>query len=308
VDQTKAKTGAAIQAAAERPITARRMRTRNLAMTQRHWLRGDAYATAFFNALSAVFPHGEAFMIESLRPWQARVPGKLADDVRAFIEQEAAHSREHAGMNRALISAGYDMVPLDRAIRGFVGLFANSGEITKLGATMCIEHITAVVGAELLSNSAHLEGADPELHKLWLWHSVEEVEHKAVAFDVWMFATRSWSPFRRWITRSALMVAVTASFFVNRTRGQVELLRQDGMGWRTALPNLLRHGFAKDAIGRQVLRPWAKFLTPGFHPWQIDDHALIAQGETMIAALAPPSSEPPVEVEQPRPAVARKAA
>ena len=273
-------------AAPQRAMTSRKMRARNLA-AQRHWLDGDAYRTAFFNALSAVFPVGEAFMIESVRPWQKELTGQLAEDVRTFIEQEASHSREHAGMNRAIIGAGYDITALDKAIRQFVNFFSNSSSTTKVGATMCIEHITAIVAAEIIKNDHHLRGADTEMHKLWLWHAIEEVEHKAVAFDVWMHATRNWSGFRRWITRSAMMVSVSFTFFVNRTRGQVELMRQDGVGWRAALPGLLRSGFRKGGIGRNVLRPWAHFLKPGFHPWDIDDHALIAKGEATVAATQP---------------------
>ena len=73
----------------------RKFRARNLHQAGRHCVRGDACATAFFNALSAVFPVGEAFMIEALKPWRDRVPEPLASDVAAFIVQEAAHTREH---------------------------------------------------------------------------------------------------------------------------------------------------------------------------------------------------------------------
>lgn len=274
-------------------LVARKMRNRNIAVTERHWLGGDPYATAFFNALSAVFPRGEAFMIESLHPWQQRVPAELARDVRTFIEQEAAHSREHAELNRALIRSGYDIAPLDRAIRQFVDFFSGASEITRLGATMCIEHLTAIVAAEMLENPEHLDGCEDDVRKLWLWHGIEEVEHKAVAFDVWMWATRDWSAARRYATRSAMMCAVSVSFFINRTRGQIELLRQDGVGWKQALPRMLRYGFGKGGIGRNILRPWARFLKPGFHPWHIDDHALIAKGEAMIAALEAVETEAP---------------
>jgi uncharacterized protein len=283
-----AERGAA-DAAATPSLSARKVFARNLEVQHRHWVRGDPHATAFFNALSAVFPVGEAFMIESLRPWQDRVPAELAADVRTFIEQEAGHSREHAGMNRALIRAGYDIAPLDKVIRSFVKFFSSTSETTRLGATMCIEHMTAIVAAELLANPHHLEGAEPEMHRVWLWHGVEEVEHKAVAFDVWMYATRDWSGLRRWATRSAMLVGVSASFFVNRTRGQLELMRQDGEGWLSALPKLMRYGFGKGGIGRAVLKPWARFLKPGFHPWQIDDRALITKGEAIVAAMQPES-------------------
>lgn len=276
-------------------MTARKMRNRNLAITARHWLGGDPYATAFYNALSAVFPRGEAFMIESLKPWASRVPDGLAADVKIFIEQEAAHSREHASMNRALIRAGYDIAPLDRAIRQFVEFFGRTDALTRLGATMCIEHLTAIVAAEMLADPRHLQGCEPDIRKLLLWHGIEEIEHKAVAFDVWMWATRDWSAARRWATRSAMITAVSISFFINRTRGQVELLRQDGIGWTQALPQMLRYGFGKGGIGRRILRPWAHFLKPGFHPWQIDDHALIAKGEAMIAAMESDAPAPSAE-------------
>lgn len=112
-------------------------------------------------------------------------------------------------MNRALIRAGYDIEPLDNAIRQFVEFFGRTSDLTKLGATMCIEHITAIVAAEMIADHRHLEGSDEEMRKLWLWHGIEEIEHKAVAFDVWMYVTRDWSPFRRWITRSAMITAVS---------------------------------------------------------------------------------------------------
>jgi uncharacterized protein len=294
------------QQSAKHRIFPRKMRTRDLDAGGRHWLGGDPHATAFFNALSAVFPRGESFMIESLRPWQERVPGQLADDVKNFIQQEAAHSREHASMNRALIRSGYDITALDRAIRKFVEFFSGTSELTKLGATMCIEHLTAIVASEMIADPRHLEGCDPEMRKLWIWHGIEEIEHKAVAFDVWMYATREWSPLRRWITRTSMISAVSFTFFINRTRGQIELLRQDGFGGRTALLRQLHYGFKTGGIGRRILKPWARFLKPGFHPWDIDDHALIATGEAILAELAP--APVPARVAKPAPVVIAKAA
>ncbi|WP_374612940.1 metal-dependent hydrolase [Sphingorhabdus sp.] len=254
-------------------------------LNRRHWVRDDMFATAFLNALSVVFPRGEAFMIEALHPWRDRTDGQLQRDIATFIEQEAAHSREHVGFNKAIIEAGYDIDALDRAIKQFVSFFSGCGEVTKLGATMCIEHLTAIVAAEILKNRKHLEGTDLELRKLWLWHAIEEVEHKAVAFDVWMFATREWSGVRRWFTRSALLLAVSISFFINRTRGQVELLNQDGLAKPNAWWLCIRKGFAKGAIGRNVMGPWLEFFRPGFHPNHIDDRELLVRGENMLAAI-----------------------
>lgn len=267
-------------------IVSRAFRCVGNGATARHWVRGDPYATAFFNALSAVFPQGETFMIRSMVPWAERVPPSLAREVRGFIEQEAGHAREHVAVNRGMIEAGYDVDPLERRIKAFVRLFDNASDIVKLSATMCFEHFTAIVAAEILKNDHHLEGADEDLRELWLWHGIEEVEHKGVAFDVWQYATREWNPVKRWVWRSFFMVAITASFFINRTLGQVELLRQDGVGFWTAMPGILRHGFSNGGIARNVTKPWLSFFRPGFHPWDIDDRLLIAEGEATLATAA----------------------
>ena len=82
-----------------------------------------------------------------------------------------------------------------------------------------------------------------------------------------------------------MISAVSFTFLLNRTRGQVELMRQDGVRWRTALPRLIQYGFGKAGIGRAILKPWAQFLRPGFHPWDIDDRHLIDKGEAILAAM-----------------------
>ena len=82
------------------------------------------------------------------------------------------------------------------------------------------------------------------------------------------------------------MLLITLSFFINRTLGQIELLRQDGIGFSKALRCIIRTGFAKGRIGRNVLKPWAAFFRPGFHPWDKDDRLLLAEGEAMLATMA----------------------
>lgn len=286
MDATLYSQNKAVPADARPSIVPRNFAVPHGAVKERHWVRGDPCATAFFNALSAVFPHGETFMIRSMVPWEGQVPPELAGQVRAFIQQEAGHSREHVAMNKGLIDAGYDIEPLDRRIRGFVRLFEDASDMVKLTATMCIEHFTAIIASELLANRHHLAGTDDEVRELWLWHAIEEVEHKGVAYDVWKHASKNWDPIRRWLWRSVFMLAITASFFVNRTLGQIELLRQDGYGFWWSLKNTMRAGFGKGGIARNILGHWASFFRPGFHPWDIDDRLLLAQGEAELAVMS----------------------
>src|SRR3546814_7703639 len=73
----------------------------------RWWLNGDPVATAFYNSMSAIFPKGEAFFIDSVRAFRDGAPPQLVADINAFIRQEATHSREHVAFNRRLADAGY---------------------------------------------------------------------------------------------------------------------------------------------------------------------------------------------------------
>ena len=222
-------------------------------------------------------------MIRSMAAWVDKLPEPLRAEARMFIEQEAAHTREHAVMNKGLVEAGYEVEPLQGAIKAFVRFFEGAGDVTKIGATMCIEHLTAIVAAEVLEKPHHLADADEELRELWVWHAIEEIEHKAVAFDVWAYATRDWSALRRYLVRSSLMTAITVSFFFNRTIGQIKLLKQDGFSTLEALAGVLRCGFSKGGTARGVASSWLSFFRPSFQPWDIDDRILVASGEADLA-------------------------
>ena len=94
---------------------------------------------------------------------------------------------------------------------------------------MALEHFTAILAHELLANPRHLDGAEPETADLWRWHAVEEIEHKGVAYDTWLFATREWPRYKRWKVKAKVMLLVTRNFLVDRTAGSLELMRQDGV-------------------------------------------------------------------------------
>lgn len=265
------------------PIKSRRFRYDRATVPGRHWLGGDPVATSFFNSLSIVFPRGEAFFIECIRPWQKRAGKKLAAEIGEFIRQEGLHGREHVALNRGLVNGGYDITALEAVVEDVVERVRRKHASARLTYTICLEHITAILSSAILRDEKLLATAEPEMRRIWSWHGVEEIEHKAVCFDTWMFATADWSPQRRWLTRCLAMLVVTAGFLRNRFRGQVILLAQDGWSLRRSLPAILRCAFGKGGLGRSAMKDWAAFFRPGFHPWQIDDRYLIPLGESVFA-------------------------
>ena len=243
---------------------------------RRWWHGGDPVATAVYNALSATFPEGEAFFVESVRQFRSGTSPKLADEIKAFTTQEAIHSREHAAFNNAAVDAGYDLTKLDQRLRWRLDLVKARPPIASLAATMALEHFTAILAHELLKDKRHLADAEREAGDLWRWHAAEEIEHKGVAYDTWLHATRDWPRFKRWKVKAKVMLLVTRNFTVDRTLGALELLRQDGITGPRAWARLLWFMWVRPGMMRKIFSAWAKYFMPGFHPWNEDDRQLIA--------------------------------
>ena len=269
---------------ADLTITPRDRRFGRDAAQGRWWLGGDAIATAFHNSLSITFPKGEAFFIESVKAFREGVPPRLEAEIRAFIQQEVMHSREHVAFNKRVIEAGYDLAPLESVVDRVLTIIRARPPIVNLAATMALEHYTAILAAMMLKDPRYFADAEPEQAAMWRWHAIEELEHKGVAYDTWLHATRGWSRWRRWKLKSLMMMLVTLNFWRKRVAGTLELLRQDGItGWRA------KWGVTWYLLGnpgglRRILPGWAAYFVPGFHPWNHDDRALIGRADSAYAA------------------------
>ena len=249
----------------------------------RWWHGGDPYATALYNALSATFPRGEAFFVESVRQFREGAPDRLAEEIKAFTTQEAIHSREHDSFNKVAAEAGYDLKPLEDRVAWRLAMVRARPPIASLAATMALEHFTAILAHELLGDPRHLQDADPEAAALWRWHAIEEIEHKGVAYDTWLHATRHWPGFKRWKVKAKVMMLVTRNFTVDRTLGALELLRQDRITGVRAWIHLLWFMWVKPGMMRRIFRAWAAYFMPRFHPWNVDDRHLITRYEAEAA-------------------------
>src|SRR5207253_1976778 len=64
-------------------ITPRDRRFGRNATMPRLWHGGRVEATAIYNALSATFPNGEAFFVESVRAFRQGAPARLAEEIKA---------------------------------------------------------------------------------------------------------------------------------------------------------------------------------------------------------------------------------
>ena len=270
-------------------ITVRDRRFGRGAVQERWWAGGDPIATAWFNALSATFPRGETLFVDAVKAFRADAPPQLAAEIRAFLKQEVNHTREHLAFNRAAEAAGYDLSRIDAWVEEMIGRIYRRPKHGWLAVTIALEHFTAMFSHEFLAHPEHFAGAESEQAALWRWHAVEEIEHKGVAYDTWLHATRSWSRWKRWKVKSVLMLVITRRFVMHRFRDAGALLAQDGIaGWR-AKARLIWYLVGRPGILRRVFPAWCAYFLPGFHPWNQDDRALIGKYDSEYADAAMPA-------------------
>ena len=269
-------------------ITPRDRRFGRGAAVRRWWLNDDPYATAFYNALSVTFPKGEGFFIDSVRRFRDGAPPRVEREIAAFIKQEVMHTREHVAFNRHVTDQGYDTSALEADVDRVLAIAKTKPAIASLAATTALEHFTAMMAHALIADPRHLKGADPEARALWLWHAAEEIEHKGVAYDTWLHATRDWPRLTRWRVKSLVMLLTTVEFVKGRAQGMADLLRQDGITGPKAWARMAWYAFGNPGMARKVAGIWAAYFLPGFHPWKHDDRALIRLAESDYEAAIMP--------------------
>jgi predicted metal-dependent hydrolase len=234
----------------------------------RNWCGGDAFSTAFFNALSMSFPFGEQFFIDAVRDVMATLPPEAQEkhraDVRGFIGQEATHRRIHSLFNGHLQSLGLKDGWSPRAARR-MQLMEGADPRHALAVTAATEHFTAMFAEWLLARPEVLEGAEPRLRTMWLWHSAEELEHKAVAFDLYKAAGGS-DPWRtRWFRRVTLM------FLGDLMRQTTANLRHEGQLWKWATwKSAARILLGRGGLFQGNWSAWRGYFRADFHPAQQD--------------------------------------
>lgn len=238
------------------------------------WFDNHAFKTAWFNAMSITFPLGEKFFIDSVRHFANQIDDKkLLEDISGFCGQEGFHRREHQRYNETLCRLrGYDLRRMEGRLETNIRrAYKFMTPMERLALTAAMEHVTAIMAESALSKDDPMLGsADPAMQALWQWHAAEEMEHKAVAFDVFR-AVGGTEKLRRRAMRQA-------TFFLMKDvlLGLLHMLRRDRKLWDL---RLWRDGwkflFAEGGILRRVWPAYKEYFREGFHPWDRDTRPLL---------------------------------
>ena len=258
----------------DRRVRTRRVRIEHDPAMPRYFVDGDLLMSHIMATLSATFPKGEQFFIDSVRNYRDTIEDpELRQQVAGFIGQEVMHGREHDRFNEVLAEMGYPTRFVDEVTGRVMRLFQRTPDSVQLAITAAAEHFTSVLAEQLLRDDSFADQDLPEdIRALFQWHALEECEHKSVAFDVYRDRVDNE------LLRLATMHALTATLGVlivgslagtlvtdPRARNPLRFLR--------SLGNLRNSAFARRRIALRLV----EYNRLNFHPDDRDTEHLVAE-------------------------------
>lgn len=235
----------------------------------RHWLENDPFKSRFFDAMSTFFPEGERFFITCVRDFRDQITDpKLLAEVKDFTRQEGQHGMVHRQFNNRVKAQGVDMDRIERLtvfwlFKVLRGLFSRK---TTLAITAAFEHMTALM-AHGFEAAKVLEHADPRIRAMYTWHSIEEVEHKAVAYDVMQKVAHV-----GYVRRVLALVLATIFFPIGTFIVINRMLKVDGFGFFKRMGLMVKGAwwmYKPGGLYMPILGHFMAYFKPGFHPWEI---------------------------------------
>lgn len=259
-----------------------------------HWIPNDPFSSHTFNAINLLLPAGEFWFCRVFNKALGSVTDpKLAEDVKAFIRQEAIHARAHIVGQEFMQAHDYDLkegLAVAESIFGQLladqpfelSIFKNKWIeshwlIARVGIIASIEHFTGVIGQWTLDHSGAWDEnkADPEMSDLFRWHLAEEVEHRNVAFDLFHHLLQNKLGF--YISRQVLMAGVFPVFMYLMVDIGRSLARQDSLEdmQKLAKANIFKMLWELQRTGRRtgnvptftfLAKSVLRWISPTYHP------------------------------------------
>ncbi len=238
----------------------------------RHWFAGNVWATQVVNGVNLLFPAGERFFVRSVNHYLKELGDpRLVAQVRGFFGQEGRHAKEHERFFEVMRAQGFEIERFLRIYEAIAFGFVEriSPPALRLATTAACEHFTAILAEEVLGERI-LDHAHPSMRDLLLWHASEEIEHRAVAFDVLRAVAPSYAlRMTGLVLATALLggfwTAATTSLLAQEPKLTLGRLRQDARAARAKMGS-------RSVFRRGIL----EYMRRDFHPSQADTDHLAA--------------------------------
>lgn len=251
--------------------------------TPLHWIPDEPVATHVINVLHLLLPAGERWFVRVFKEALPLVRDpELLKDVKGFMGQEATHSVQHSYVLDHLAEQRLDTEAYTRQVdflferllgeRPPWGISFPTGKwlLYRLAFVAAIEQFTAVLGDWILrADALDRAGADEMMLDLLRWHGAEEVEHRAVAFDLYQHCCGGSEP-ARYARRFLTMMVTAPALMWLWVSGATYLVRHDPQLAGKARYTPWGHN---KAVKKGLLPTWRalgaaipRYLRPSYHP------------------------------------------
>lgn len=239
------------------------------------WSKTCPEFSVFINALGLHVPHFERYLVRTMTKIKPLIKDEgLLRDVSAIIGQEAHHAKNFLHFNRAMTARYPRVAAMDAEARDYFAGRAKSDPIKVLvGFTAGYETFTFLAGMIILDNyNKWIADSEPVMKALWVWHQVEEVEHGAVAFDVYKYLYGRDEYFRKWMVFLALVHIASETIKAYTHMAKVE-------GWlRNPFKAISRMAFCVGMLLR-LLRSALPVFRRDYHPRR---HPMVTSHQNQI--------------------------
>lgn len=234
----------------------------NVETIPKHWFADNVLLTHAINAQNMLFPDAERFVIRSVHRHRDDITDpELRDAVKLFIGQEVHHGQSQEQALDMLRAQGFQIDGWLSRYQSYIKMFERIAPAWLcLSVTVAIEHFTARV-AECCLTEGRMEEAHPDMAAMLGWHAAEEIEHKAVAFDV----LQQVEP--RWLHRMLGVTLAIVFLLLALISGTALLLRQDPEAtWSRVWKERQAAGKENIRATRFIERHLGPYLAFDFHP------------------------------------------
>lgn len=226
------------------------------------WSQSSQLFSLFANAFTLHVPYFEKYLVRSMMAARKKIDNpSLKRDVDAIIGQEAHHATSFMAFNDLLKRRYPKAEALEmHAKDGFKQRLKADDFKSMVGFTAGYETFTFLAGMLFLDKyDDWMADSDPKVKALWVWHQVEEVEHAAVAFDVYQHFFGDDQAYRRKMVLKAFWHIASETF-----KAYTHMCKVEGWlsnPWRAAKAL----GFIGTVLGKMIwiARP---VMASDYHP------------------------------------------
>lgn len=231
--------------------------------TENYWFDYNPALTHFMSSLSVLFPDGERFFMKTMNAYRKELSNELLKELNEFCIQEANHGRVHTMLNEKLNTTPI-LKELENNTKDILERYTKFlNKKQKLTVTVCLEHLTAIMGKQLIERTDLTKLMHSDIKKVWIYHAQEEVEHAHVSFEIYS------SVGGKYLLRAGLMIPITIMLAAFVLRNWSKIMNYDNDFGYTGLYKSIKILIGKNGFIRNMKSDYLKWFNPRFKPSDI---------------------------------------